>query len=238
MRYRLATFRTTPRAHGDRKIPTNFLPSTAGHGRIRLMRKILLKKDLEDLSNFAAELFVQIANESVADHGSFSISLSGGSTPRTLYALLASEFRSLIDWKKASIFIGDERNVPPDSTESNFRMLRETFVDPLGISHSRVDRWRTESSQIEKIAAEYEFELKQHFAAAGPRFDLVLLGLGSDGHTASLFPHSAALREIEKLAVPNWIEKFQTYRLTTTFPLINNAANVIVMASGGEKARA
>lgn len=197
---------------------------------------ILIKPDLDDLSHAAVDLLVELGREAVADHGSFSIALSGGSTPRYLYSLLASpKYRNSIDWDAAELFIGDERNVPPDAPESNYRMVQEILSDPLGIKADRVIRWRTELEDVEKVAAEYQTVLIERLGADA-RFDMVLLGLGSDGHTASLFPRTPALHETKRLAVPNWVEGLNDYRLTITFPTINRAANVVFLAAGAEKA--
>src|SRR5215203_457093 len=210
--YRPAIFRTTKPEHGDRPGRTNFWLLMVEHGRIRTMYHILIKKDLEDLSSAAADLFSVIANDSIARKGFFSVALSGGTTPRSLYSLLASDrYRDSIDWSKVRIFFGDERNVPHDSPESNYRMACETLIDPLGIPEENVSRWQTELGP-DDAADRYQQELEKN----GP-LDLILLGLGRDAHTASLFPNTAALREKEKLAVANRVEELKTYRLTLTF---------------------
>ena len=196
------------------------------------MRTILIKKNAVELAVTAAEAFVEIAHAAIAERGKFSVALSGGSTPAALYSLLAGEYRNRIPWNKALFFFGDERNVPPDSPESNYRMASETLLEPLGIEGPAVIRWQTELGATE-AAAEYD----RHMAAGGPH-DLILLGLGSDGHTASLFPNSSALRETEKLAVANWIDKFNDFRLTMTFPAINRSTCAMFLVSGIEKAGA
>ena len=201
-------------------------------------RQILIKRDLDELSRPAADLFTTIAREAIETHENFCVALSGGSTPRHLYSLLAAEYSSAFDSTRVSFFFNDERNVPADSTESNYRMANETLLGPLGIDPDRVHRWHTELAGVDEVAAEYENELKRHFKQTGRRFDLVLLGLGNDAHTASLFPRTAALHENERLAVANWVEKLDEYRLTITFPVINSAANVIFLVSGKEKAEA
>ena len=197
------------------------------------MYQILIKRDLEELSSAAADLFSRIANESIDRKGFFSVALSGGTTPRSLFSLLASDrYRDTIDWSKVKIFFGDERTVPPDSPESNYRMARETLLDPLGIPEENVYPWQT-GLDPNDAADLYQKVLEEN----GP-LDLVLLGLGSDAHTASLFPNTAALREKEKLAVANWVEELKTYRLTLTFPAIDNSSNVIFIVSGADKATA
>lgn len=195
----------------------------------------------EELSEAAAALFVQLAAEA---SGRFAVTLAGGSTPKLLYSLLASEnFRSRVEWEKALFLIGDERDVPADSPDSNFRMASETLLTSLEIPDNRIIRWRTELNDPENIAEAYEMSLMNAFPDVGgndeiPRIDLVLLGLGPDAHTVSLFPYTDALNENERLAVPNWVENLDTWRYTITFPVINNAANVVFLVSGKDKAEA
>lgn len=209
------------------------------------MRMIEIAKDLNDLNRRAAEHFVQIAGDAVADHSLMTVSLAGGSTPRSLYGLLASNsYRDRVDWQKVYFFFGDERCVPPDSRESNYRMAKESLLDPLNIAPANVFRWETELNEPAETAARYERAISDFFSTHYPdpmqpripRFDLVLLGMGPDGHTASLFPFSPALSENERLATENWVEKLEAFRVTLTFPVLNHAANVIFLAAGSEKA--
>lgn len=203
-----------------------------------LTRKILLRNDLAELSRAGAELFVEIAGRSIDSRGKFSVALSGGSTPRSLYSRMSlPEFSERVDWTKVTFFFGDERRVPSDSSESNFRMARESLLDPLQIDSSHIHAWETSDAEPAETARNYAKQLGDFFAGR-PRFDLVLLGLGSDAHTASLFPHTEALHEREKYAVENWVEKVGDYRFTMTFPVINNAANAIFLVSGADKAQA
>jgi 6-phosphogluconolactonase len=205
-------------------------------GRIQheAVPKILVRKDVKGLSAAAAGRFVEFATGAIGSRGSFSVALAGGNTPRALYRLLASKaYRTAIDWTKAAVFVGDERNVPPDSPESNFRMVSEELLRPLSIDETNSFRWQTELADPATVAARYEEKLR-----AKTPLDLVLLGLGSDAHTASLFPHTNALHETEKLAVANWVEKLNDYRFTMTFPAINSAANVMILVAGAEKAEA
>lgn len=201
---------------------------------------IKIFSNLDELNVFAAEKLFAIGNAAIEQSGKFSIALAGGSTPKALYSLLASEnFRSRIDWRKGFFFFGDERNVSIDSDESNFRMANESILKPLEIPPENIFRWQTEIGDTEKIAEDYEQTIVNFFGLAKkefPRFDLILLGMGEDGHTASLFPHTAALREIEKIAVVNFVEKFNANRLTFTFPVINNASNIIFLIGGAGKA--
>jgi 6-phosphogluconolactonase len=174
------------------------------------------------------------------ESGKFVLALAGGSTPKSLYNLLASEnFRSQIDWQKVFFFFGDERNVLPDADESNFRMANENFLKPLQIPSENIFRWQTELEDTAKMVENYEKAIVGFFDLAEnelPRFDLILLGMGDDGHTASLFPGTEALRETKRIAVVNFVEKFDTKRLTFTFPTINNASNVVFLISGASKA--
>ena len=196
------------------------------------MYQILIKETEAELASFAAELFIEIAASSIADRGSFSVALSGGTTPRSLYTILASAYRDKLDWGVARFFFGDERNVPAESPDSNYRMASDSLLEPLGIDPGKVVRWRTELG-VTAAAAEYQ----QHIEGSAP-LDLVLLGLGADAHTASLFPNTNALKETTKLAASNWVEKLNDYRLTMTFPAINRSTNVMFVVAGGEKAEA
>lgn len=200
-------------------------------------KNIIVSEDLRDLSRAASEMFVQIGRKAIERNNRFTVALSGGSTPKLLFQTLASEeFRARLDWTKTYFFFGDERCVAPDSAESNYRMARENLFDPLQIARQNVFRWHAEWQNAAEIALDYEKTLIEFFKTEIPRFDLILLGMGADGHTASLFPETAALNETKKLAVANWVEKLKSFRLTFTFPLINNAANVIFLVAGAEKA--
>ncbi|MEO8574607.1 MAG: 6-phosphogluconolactonase [Pyrinomonadaceae bacterium] len=201
--------------------------------------EIQIKRNSLELNEAAAELFIRLAHDSINAYRNFSVALSGGSTPRSLYALLASEkYRSSISWELVSFFFGDERAVPPDSDESNYRMAHETLLGPLRISEEQIHRWQTELSNINDAAAIYETDLCKYLERSKRGLDLILLGLGDDAHTASLFPHSPALHEKERLAVANHIEKLNSDRLTMTFPLINSAANIVFLVAGSSKAEA
>jgi 6-phosphogluconolactonase len=214
------------------------------------MPEIQILQNIFEISRVAAEKFILIGNKAIKQNGKFTVALAGGSTPKSLYRLLTTEnFKNRIDWSKVFFFFGDERNVLPDDEESNFRMANENLLKPLQISENQIFRWQTEIENAEKIAEDYEETIKEFFGlkdkppitVAGsdnkfPRFDLILLGMGNDGHTASLFPFTNRLQECEKIAVANWVEKLKTKRLTLTFPVLNNAANVMFLVSGAEKA--
>jgi 6-phosphogluconolactonase len=195
--------------------------------------------NIEELNDFAAEKFVGIAHDAIEQRGRFTVALAGGSTPKALYRLLASEkFKDKIDWNKGYYFLGDERHVLPDAAESNYRMARETLFEPVGINEQNIFWWNTRlqpelCTECYRRALRWQFRLRED---SFPRFDLILLGMGADGHTASLFPNTEALRETDEIAVPNYVEQLQTTRLTFTFPTINNAQNVIFLVAGEEKA--
>jgi 6-phosphogluconolactonase len=191
------------------------------------------------LCRMAAQEFEHVAESAIGDRGRFSVALSGGNTPRALYALLAAEYKDKIPWSKTHIFFGDERSVPPDHPESNFRMANDALLSKISIPAENVHRVRTEL-RPEAAAEDYEKQLRLEFSLTGdalPRFDLILLGLGDDGHTASLFPGSAALAETSRLVVANWVEKFNTFRITLTYPVLNHAAEIAFLVSGAGKAQ-
>jgi len=191
-----------------------------------------------ELLQAAATEFVTLASQAVRSSGRFSVALSGGSTPKSLYALLASGSIPNITWEKIFFFFGDERFVPPDHPDSNYRMARETGLFAR-VPDDHVFRVRTEEKDADAAARAYEQTLQKFFGSRPgefPRFDLVLLGLGPDGHTASLFPGTAALNEQSRLVVANWVEKFQTYRITLTLPVLNRAACLMFLVSGSDKA--
>jgi 6-phosphogluconolactonase len=191
---------------------------------------------------------VDAARGAIAEHGVFTIALSGGATPRLLFEMLASpDIAGDAPWEDIQVFWGDERHVPPDHPDSNYRMAKEALLERVPIPQQNVHRIMAELPNPNTVAVAYEDELKQAFdleeapATGGqpvlPRFDLILLGIGEDGHTASLFPHSPALAERKKLVVANPIAKLQTTRITVTLPVINNAARVWFLVTGGSKAK-
>ncbi|MFN2386703.1 MAG: 6-phosphogluconolactonase [Thermoanaerobaculia bacterium] len=190
-----------------------------------------------ELAEAAAREIADAASEAVADRGRFCIALSGGSTPGALHERLArSPFREELPWKRTLFFWGDERCVPPRSARSNYRMARETLLAPLRIPPAQVFRMRGEI-EPGRAAHLYRDVLAKQFAAGRPVLDLILLGLGSDGHTASLFPETRALAENRRAAVANWVPKLQEWRLTLTYPAINAARRVLFLVSGSEKAQ-
>jgi 6-phosphogluconolactonase len=191
----------------------------------------------EDVAQAGAEKFLTLARAAVAGHGSFSVALAGGNTPRRTYELLAGDsFRGLIDWNLVHLFFGDERCVPANHPDSNYRMVNERLISRVGIPAINVHPIKGEGDPAES-ARLYEENLRSFFAGrAWPHFDLVLLGLGEDGHTASLFPYTSALAEKRAWVVSNWVEKLETYRITLSAPALNSGANVTFMVAGATKA--
>lgn len=200
---------------------------------------VLVFQTPEEVALNAAERFVVFAAQSVSERGWFSVVLAGGNTPRRLYELLAtSVFRSRIEWARVHVFFGDERPVPPDHPDSNFRLANDALLSHVPIPVENVHRINGVGDPVEN-AQDYERELKKFFQGSeSPRFDLVLLGMGNDGHTASLFPHTSALNEKDKWVVANWVDSLSSYRLTLTAPSINAAANVDFLVTGEDKASA
>jgi 6-phosphogluconolactonase len=191
-----------------------------------------------DLFHAAANEFASLAQQAVKNNGKFTVALSGGSTPKGLYSLLASGSIAGIPWDKVFFFFGDERHVPPDHADSNYRMVRETGL-LAKVPEKNVFRVPAETPDADAAAQAYEQTMWKFFGTPPnqfPRFDLILLGLGPDGHTASLFPGTAALTENQRPVVAVWVEKFQTHRITLTLPVINDAACVMFLVSGADKA--
>lgn len=193
----------------------------------------------QDLFQAAADEWIRAANEAVAQRGRFSIALSGGSTPKGLYTLIAANAAASVPWDKTFFFWGDERHVPPDDPQSNFRMAQEILLSKVPVPTANIFRVASENPDAEAAAAAYEGTLREFFAVTSgefPRFDLILLGIGPDGHTASLFPETSALREKSRLVVANWVEKLETSRITFTLPTLNAARAVHFLISGTDKA--
>lgn len=196
--------------------------------------------DSDTLSHQAAQFTIRIAAESLVTHGRFMIALAGGSTPKKLYALLASEpYRDQLDWALLEVFWSDERCVPPDDSESNFRMAQETLLSKVPIPASQIHRMPADQSDHEAASQAYITEMRHSFGTGGiPGFDLIQLGMGPEGHTASLFPHQPSLHERERLVLPVTTPKPPPDRLTFTPPLLNAARHVLFLVTGNEKADA
>ncbi len=205
---------------------------------------VVILPDVAPIARRAAEEFVQASLAAVARHGSFDVALSGGSTPRALHALLVDDpaFRSRIPWDKLHIFFGDERHAGPEDKDSNYRMARETLISKSPLKPDQITRMMGEYDDTEKAALEYQQALRAYFKlqdGALPRFDLVLLGMGDEGHTASLFPGTKALHPSSlRFVVRNWVGKLFTERITLTAPAINQANQVIFMITRADKALA
>jgi 6-phosphogluconolactonase len=195
---------------------------------------LLVYETPEELAGAAARDFVARAEQTINERGRFAVVLAGGSTPEATYEALARDYADRIDWSKVHVFFGDERTVPPDHEDSNYRMARETLLSRIRVGS--VHRMRCELPSAEAAAA-YERELRDFFGAS-PSFDLILLGLGEDGHTASLFPETAALDVADRWVVANPVLKLETTRLTLTVPAINAARAVTFLVAGEDKAGA
>ncbi len=205
--------------------------------------RIRTVEDLAELSRAAAGEIVRMADRIATVDKAVTIALSGGSTPKGLHKLLAEEptVRDRLPWTHLHFFWGDERHVPPDHPQSNYRMAHETLFSLAPVSSANIHRVPAEEPDAAVAAEKYEQELRAFFgleAGQLPRFDCILLGMGSDGHTASLFPGTTALQESKRLVVANWVEKFKSFRITLTVPVLNQADSIIFLVSGAEKAEA
>lgn len=204
--------------------------------------EIRIMTDRQELAQEAGELFVWLGEQAMAASGRFRVALSGGTTPKGLYAALAGpDLSAKLAWPQVDFYFSDERCVPPDHPDSNFGMANETLFRPLKIQPDQVFRMAGDDIRPERAALQYEGLLRKELqtpAPAWPSFDLVLLGLGEDGHTASLFPGTQALDERERLVVATTAPQGVKNRLTFTVPAINNARAIVFLASGGSKATA
>lgn len=193
------------------------------------MSGLIVLEDAAAVAREAASLFIRSAGEAIAARGRFVVALSGGSTPKAAFEILAAEHRDAIDWSKVIAFPGDERCVPSDHADSNYRTARERLVDAGPLPEANLKRWRTDAGP-EAAAAAFATMLREY-----GRLDLVMLGLGPDGHTASLFPRSTALKATDELAVATWVEKLGAHRLTLTARAINAARLVVFLVVGHDK---
>jgi 6-phosphogluconolactonase len=195
-------------------------------------RTLVVVRDGLEMARLVADRIQALLEQGA---GPFRLALSGGSTPRTLYSLLA---RRPLPWERLHLFWGDERCVPADDPDSNYRMARETLLDQAPIPPAQVHRWRTEDGP-QVAADEYHRLLAREFGPGVPVFDLVLLGMGEDGHTASLFPGTPALQVSDRWAVANYVPQVKdVWRLTLTFPVLNAARRAWFLISGAAKAEA
>ncbi len=199
--------------------------------------------DRSAVANEAASRFVASATAAIEARGVFRVALSGGTTPNAVFPVLRSApWSGRVDWSRVEFFWGDERAVPPDDPDSNFGMAYRMFISQLpGIRPESIHRMQAESDHLDAAALAYETELRLAFAVRGeepPVFDLIWLGLGPDGHTASLFPGSRALREVERWVVPNYWTAAGVWRMTITYPVINAAREVVFLVTGENKVNA
>jgi 6-phosphogluconolactonase len=211
---------------------------------VRVRPTIRIFPDADQLARFAARLFVSRFVFTLPIQVEFTVALSGGSTPKKMFEILGNDERlkkqvKLGTWEYVHFFWGDERHVPPDHAESNYKLAYDSMLSPLGVREANIHRIKGELEDAGEAARQYEAEILRDFPSSEgqlPKFDLIFLGMGSDGHTASLFPGTKALQEENRLVVSNWVGKFYTERITMTAPLLNNAACVVFLVSGQDKA--
>lgn len=202
-------------------------------------RKLVVEKTVEDAAAFAAVAMESLLCETISKRAAAYVALAGGTTPHMLYQRLAGAvLSSAVPWQNVEVFFGDERNVPLDDVESNYGMTQRTLLDHLPIAPSHVHPMRADAGDLEAAAAEYEQTIRGIVPVVGdlPQFDLILLGMGADGHTASLFPGAPALREKQKLVMAYHVPVLGRQRMTFTLPLINAARNVMLLVTGEDKA--
>jgi 6-phosphogluconolactonase len=206
-------------------------------------REVVVLPDPVAITRRAADEFLKAVNEEIARKDSFTVALAGGSTPKALYSMLVDDpaYSAKIPWAKLRFFFGDERHAPPDSSESNFHMASQTLFSKGLIKQEQITRIKGEYPDAEKAALEYEEALRAYFKLKDgeyPRFDLVLLGMGEEGHTLSLFPGTKALQITNRIVVHNWVGKLYTERITLTVPAANQASRVIFCVTRADKALA
>jgi 6-phosphogluconolactonase len=200
--------------------------------------------DADQLARFAARVFLSRLILTLPIQVEFTVALSGGSTPKKMFEILGNDerFKNGVEggaWDYLHFFWSDERHVPPDHSESNFKLAYDSMLSPLGIREANIHRIKGELEDAGEAARQYEAEILRDFPVSVgqlPKFDLIFLGMGPDGHTASLFPGTKALQEENRLVVSNWVGKFYTERITMTAPLLNNAKCVVFLVSGQDKA--
>jgi len=207
------------------------------------MTRFTVLRDSAAVAEVAADRIVAAARSSIEERGIFRIALSGGGTPKQVYPLLLDPARrDRIDWAAVEFFWGDERAVPPDDPESNFGVAYRMFISHLpNVRPDRVHRMPAEAPDLDAAALSHESELRLAFGARRdqpPAFDLIWLGMGPDGHTASLFPGSTGLEERERWVIGNWAPSQKAWRMTLTFPVLNAAREVLFVVTGADKADA
>ncbi|GAC1660751.1 MAG: 6-phosphogluconolactonase [Acidobacteriaceae bacterium] len=203
--------------------------------------EVQVARDASALANLSAESVVAMSAAAIENHGSFYVALSGGTTPRALFTAMAGdEYRNRVDWANWEVFFSDERFVPPDSPDSNYNSAREALLSHVPVSAGRVHSVLTEDISPDDAAGQYEAVIRGIVPGdveQDARFDLILLGLGPDGHTASLFPDTEALAVQDRLVTPNYVPSANMWRITFTYPLINRAHTVAFLAEGEAKAQ-
>jgi 6-phosphogluconolactonase len=204
-------------------------------------RRVQLFSTCAEIASQASHEVARISAEAVAKRGVFSIALAGGSTPKMLYALLAEHptLRNSLPWDKMQVFFGDERHVGPGHADSNFQMATDAMLSKVPLQPQQIHRIKGEYPDAAQAAKEYEDEIRRTFALETgefPRFDLMLLGMGNEGHTLSLFPGTKALHDTQHIVTRNWVGKLYTERITLTAPAANAAANIMFMVTGSDKA--
>jgi 6-phosphogluconolactonase len=200
---------------------------------------IFVFDDNEGVTDFAVKKWLKISSQAIAEKGSFTAALSGGKTPVEFYKRLAAS-KDILSWDRTHLFLADERFVPPSHNESNYGLIKEHLLSHVKIPDENVHRIQTEGITVEQSARRYEEDIRRFFCIDGssvPQFDLIMLGIGEDGHTASLFPGKSSLHERTRLAIPVIAEKFPGERITLTLPVINNARKIIFLVSGRVKAK-
>jgi 6-phosphogluconolactonase len=196
-------------------------------------RDLIVPGEADQTIAFAAEHWIHTASRAILERGRFAVALSGGSTPKAIYQALVASYKSALDWKKVLLFWSDERAAPPTHPDSNYRMAMESGLLGLPIPPAQIFRMKAEEADIEKNAIDYEEILRREL---GPSlFDLVMLGVGEDGHTASLFPKTGALSEQTKLVAANHLPEKNTWRMTLTFPCIRQSQKAVIYAIGENK---
>ncbi len=200
---------------------------------------IYITQDDAALAKKAAELLLESASSAITERGRACWALSGGSVPKVVFPLLTEPYyKERIDWKKIFVFWCDERCVPPDHADSNYKLAKDLLLSKVPLPAANIHRMAGEMSSPQEAAKAYENNMKLvfKFDRPFPKFDLIWLGMGEDGHTASLFPGTSALTEEEKWVVGHRVENLSSNRITLTFPVINNARRIVIMAPGGKKA--
>jgi 6-phosphogluconolactonase len=215
--------------------------NTVRHQSVGNRGELRVYGDAEQLARGAADLFIALAAEAIKARGRFRVALSGGSTPRRVYQLMGTDvFSRRVDWDRVDLFWGDERYVSTDDPDSNYRMTASTLLRHIAIPEENIHRVRTELAAPAEAASAYEKEIREcfHNTSSLPQFDLIFLGLGTNGHTASLFPHSPVLREETHLAAAVFVAEVNMWRITMTVPLLNRGRTVAFLVEGSGKAEA